>query len=140
MTGLRRIRASLGRTKKRQRDDESARLQRASEDHTLKAVARREGYDAKQREFTNLVAPERGVTFLQPPPDHDQIAVAIPPPPLEFSIDYKFDPRRACGVMYFRANRMRHDVGNGVVADFFTWEPVGFTTNPELVDGWRRPL
>lgn len=140
MTGLHRIRASLGRTKKRQRDEEMARRQRAAEDYTLKVVARREGYDAKQREFTKLVAPERGVTFLQPPPDHDQVAVAIPPPPLDLNLSVaSFDVSRSVGVMYFRANRMRHDVGNGVVADFFTWEPVGFTPNPELVDGWRRP-
>lgn len=122
------LRASWSRSRKRQREEESARWQRYSDDNDLRATSYRRGYRDKQREFTRLIEPERGVVFLQPPPEHDRLVVPVPDRSFEPRVD--LEPRipihAVCGVMYFCAKRMRCEVGNGVVADFFTWEPDGF--------------
>lgn len=122
------LRASWSQSRKRQREEESARGQRYSEDNDLRATSYSRGYHDKQREFTELVQPEYGVAFLQPPPAHDRLVVPVPDRSFEPRVEFesRIPVNAVRGVMCFRAKRMRCEVGNGVVADFFTWEPYGF--------------
>jgi len=117
-----RLRASWLASQQRQRDERAAAVRRKGEIRNAELRGYQRGHRDKQEEFTRFVAPRRGIVFLQPPPDRDVIAVPIPDD-RRFSMDATVPPRAAMTAMYFRAKRIRCEVGNGVFADYFTWEP-----------------
>jgi hypothetical protein len=117
-----RLRASWLASQRRQRDERAATVRRKGEIRHAEHSGYLRGHREKQKEFTRFVAPQRGVVFLQQPPDRDMIAVPIPEQQPCFS-GAPVSPSAVMAVMYFRAKRMRCEVGNGVFADYFTWEP-----------------